>query len=332
VSPIVYCAPLTFPVIAIVGLMRGGIYAWALPALVFGVVPLVEIWLRGADAGQSSVPNASRRWHRLVLYLSLPLVAGTTAVLIHQAGTDALVGLDWVGGVLSTGLVLGGLGINVAHELGHSRSRAERNAAKVLLSMSLYMHFFIEHNRGHHRNVGTEIDPASARRGEKLYAFWLRSITGGWMSAWWIAPGQMARLQAFQLSLIAGVIALAGWAAALSWIAAAGVGVLLLETVNYVEHYGLYRQRKENGRYERVQPIHSWNADHPVGRALLFELTRHADHHANTGRPYAALRHLGQAPQLPTGYPGMILAALIPSLFFRLMHPRLDAIAQRRAA
>ena len=102
------------------------------------------------------------------------------------------------------------------------------------------------------------------------------------------------------------------------------IGFLLLETVNYLEHYGLQRQQKSSGRYERVRPEHSWNSNHPVGRALLFDLTRHSDHHANPNRKYPVLRHFDASPQLPTGYPGMILLALVPPVWFSVMHPHIE--------
>ena len=331
-NPVVYCTPLLFPVIATLGMILGGLWSWVLPVVVFGLVPLVELKITGAAEDQSSIPGSNSQAHRWVLYLTLPLTIATALVLQYKVSVDALSWLELAGGVLSTGIVLGGLGINVGHELGHSRSPFERNLAKALLCVTLYMHFFIEHNRGHHKNVATDEDPASSRRGESVYPFWFRSVLGGWMSAWRIDAKQMTRFQLIQLAVSICVFGFFGWQAGLAWVVASMLGILLLETVNYVEHYGLRRLKRANGRYERVRPVHSWNADHPLGRALLFELTRHADHHANAGRSYATLRHLGQAPQLPTGYPGMIMAALFPPLFFALMHPRLDAQIARAAS
>ena len=130
----------------------------------------------------------------------------------------------------------------------------------------------------------------------------------------------------FKICNFLGPVALIGW------VGAAVVGFLLLETVNYVEHYGMQRELLPNGRYERVSRRHSWTSDHPVSRALLFELPRHADHHAHAGRPYGSLRHFSDAPQLPTGYAGMVLLALVPPLYFRVMDEAIDRETVRLAA
>jgi len=191
--------------------------------------------------------------------------------------------------------------------------------------------------------VATPDDPASAPRGEVVYAFWLRSITGGLRSAWQLEARRLAAagLPALhprnevltgglaQLALVLGVGAGLGPLAAVAFLGAALMGILLLETINYVEHYGLARKQLPGGRFERVSPAHSWTTDRPLGRVLLFELTRHADHHAHAGRPYPLLRHMDDAPELPQGYPAMLLLALLPPLWFRVMDPRVDAELSR---
>lgn len=213
--------------------------------------------------------------------------------------------------------------------------------AKMLLLTSLNMHFFIEHNRGHHRRVATEEDPASARRGEPLYLFWWRSIRDSYRSAWQLEAKRLDKsgqqwfslrneMLVFQLVQVAFVLLIAlvfGPKAALCFIAAAIMGILLLETINYIEHYGLRRQLTESGRYERVMPMHSWNSNHMIGRMTLFELSRHSDHHFRASRKYPVLRHHEDSPQMPTGYPGMMLLACVPPLWFRVMHPRLARLA-----
>jgi len=135
----------------------------------------------------------------------------------------------------------------------------------------------------------------------------------------------MLRLQLAQVALLCVVFAVFGAVATLAFVAVASLGVLLLETVNYLEHYGLTRTRGPYGRWERVRPAHSWNSNCMLGRLLLFNLTRHSDHHAHPKRPYSVLRHFDEAPQLPTGYPGMVLVAFVPPLFFSLMDARLPA-------
>jgi alkane 1-monooxygenase len=187
----------------------------------------------------------------------------------------------------------------------------------------LYPHFWVEHNRGHHVRVATDDDPASAARGEALYPFWARSISGGVASAWRLDRRFCGRAWLGCAAALAAVAVGLGMVAALAWVGVALVAVLLLETVNYVEHYGLRRARGPDGRWERVGPRHSWNSEHALGRALLFDLTRHADHHAHATRPFHGLRRMEDAPALPTGYPGMILLSLLPPAFFAVMDRRL---------
>jgi alkane 1-monooxygenase len=210
--------------------------------------------------------------------------------------------------------------------------------SKSLLLTSLYMHFFIEHNRGHHKNVSTDEDPASSRRGETVYAFWFRSVSTSWVDAWKLENDRLAKLslpwyslrnemliyQFIQIGMLAVIAVFFGWQTMLAFIAAATFGFLLLETVNYIEHYGLRRKKIDGEYYEKVMPIHSWNSDHPIGRLMLFELTRHSDHHYMASRKYQVLRHFDQSPQMPTGYPGMMVLSLFPPLWFKVMHTHID--------
>jgi alkane 1-monooxygenase len=190
--------------------------------------------------------------------------------------------------------------------------------------------------------VSTDEDPASSRRGEWLYAFFLRTITGSWLSAWKLEEqrlrkkglpvfglhNEMLRFQLIQLALVATIAVVFGPAVMGWYLGAALIGILLLETVNYIEHYGL--RRKRNGdTYERPLPIHSWNSDHPLGRLILLELTRHSDHHYLASRKYQVLRHFDESPQLPAGYPAMMVLAFVPPLWFRVMDREIDRLKQR---
>jgi alkane 1-monooxygenase len=232
------------------------------------------------------------------------------------------------------GIMCGVFGINVAHELGHSTKFFDRLVARILLSTSLYMHFYVEHNKGHHKWIGTVQDPATARKNESLYAFWLRVIPGSYLSAWKISSNECKRknqslifnetfiYSIIQLILCVGIFM---WnpIALLSFLLVAILGAMLLETVNYIEHYGLTRKKVNENRFEQVAPEHSWNSDHILGRAVLFELSRHSDHHANPERPYQDLRSLDTSKQLPFGYPAMMVLALFPTKWFQLMNPLL---------
>jgi alkane 1-monooxygenase len=214
--------------------------------------------------------------------------------------------------------------------------------SKLLLMTSLYMHFYIEHNRGHHKNVSTEHDPASARYGETIYAFYFRSILNSFLSAWQIEKDRFVKKDLSHLTiknemihflLIQSIfLFLIFWFTNFQvlcfYILAACIGILLLETVNYIEHYGLSRQK--NGEdYERTTPIHSWNSDHQFGRLLLLELSRHSDHHYIASRKYQILRSHENSPMMPTGYPGMMILCLIPPLWFSIMNPKIDKIQKR---
>ncbi len=232
----------------------------------------------------------------------------------------------------------GVFGINVGHELGHRSKKYERVFAKMLLMTSLYMHFFIEHNRGHHKHVATHADPASARYKENIYHFFIRSIVFSYLSAWKIETNRLKKkglpvisyqnemivFHIIQLTLLLVIFFAFGLITTLYFIAAASIGILLLEAVNYIEHYGLTRLKTKTDQFERVKPHHSWNSDHVVGRVLLFELSRHSDHHYLASKKYQTLTHHEDSPQMPTGYPGMIITALIPPLWFYIMHPLID--------
>jgi alkane 1-monooxygenase len=249
--------------------------------------------------------------------------------------------VDKTGLAISIGCI-GGIGINTAHELGHKKESHERWLSKIALAQSFYGHFYIEHNRGHHVRVATPEDPASARVGENFYRFWPRTVTGSLKSAWRLERRRYARRgqHPWRIGndvLNAWLISAVLWGAMMTWL---GVGILpylliqavvgfsLLEVVNYMEHYGMLRQKvgaPGRGRYERVDPSHSWNSNNIATNVLLYHLQRHSDHHANPTRRYQTLRDFEESPNLPTGYAGMILLAIFPPLWRRVMDPRVLA-------
>lgn len=343
--PAAYAAVLLFPVVAALGLWLGGPLAWMLPAVAFGLVPFAELWLSPARANRRD--EAEARAHTVYDQIARTLVAAQWClVLLFLMRWGSYGGIaERIGAVATLGIACGTFGINVGHELGHRTGRLDQLLAKLALMSSLYVHFLIEHNRGHHAKVSTPDDPVFSPRGCSVHSHWLRAVPGTWLESWrleavrlqkkgqspWSWRNGHIRLQVAQASVVLAIVLLAGPEAAVAWMLAALGGVLLLETVNYIEHYGLSRRMLENGKYERVLPIHSWNSDHPLGRVLLLDLSRHSDHHANPGRHYQLLRSFPEAPQFPTGYPGMILLALVPPLFFAAMHPRLREWEAARA-
>jgi alkane 1-monooxygenase len=314
---------------------------WAGPILAFGVIPVLD-HLIGRDA--DNPPESVLAWlendpfYRWATYLYLPnqyLSLLFACCLWSDDGRHTLSFLDELGLMATVGLS-GGLAINAAHELGHTRVRIERRLSKVALAQTCYGHFFVEHNRGHHVRAATAEDPASARFRESLYAFIPRSVIGSVRSAWRLEAARLAGigksrwtlsndvLNAWLLS-VALFTVLTVWfgPVVLPWlIGQAIIGFCLLETVNYIEHYGLRRQKLSNGRYERVRPAHSWNSSTVIASVLLFHLQRHSDHHANPLRSYQALRNVDEAPQLPSGYSAMLLLAMFPPLWRRVMDPR----------
>ena len=249
-----------------------------------------------------------------------------------------IVGLT--GATLSLGISNGGIGFTVAHELIHRSSKFEQWLGRTLLLTTLYMHFAIEHVYGHHKHVGTEEDAATARKGETFYRFLIRSVPDQYRSAWeierkrlkqkkksfWSFSNEMLGFQVTQLAWMSLIVWLIGPMVALIYLVSCVLAFSLLEAVNYLEHYGLEREKDERDRYKKVDHHHSWNSDHVVSRMFLFELSRHSDHHMVASRHYQVLRSLDNSPQLPTGYTGMILLAMIPPFWFRVMNPLVDKV------
>jgi alkane 1-monooxygenase len=318
-----------------------GAFWFSGPVVVFGFFPLLDI-VRGMD--ESNPPDSVIKWleqdryYRWCTYLYIPIQYAGLLFACYMWSSGNLSLAESVGLAFTVAMV-SGIAINTAHELGHKRANNERWLSKVALAQTGYGHFFIEHNRGHHVRVATPEDPASARLGESFYAFWPRTVSGSLRSAWELERERLRRtgsspwtprndiLNAWLMSAVLfAALALAFGPVVLPYLLIqAVVGFSLLEVVNYLEHYGLLRQKREDGRYERTRPEHSWNSNNVASNVLLYHLQRHSDHHANPIRRYQALRHVDEAPQLPTGYAGMIVAALIPPLWRRIMDPRLLA-------
>ena len=309
------------------------------PFLVFVVFPLLDIAI-GMDP--SNPPDSvlkyleQDRYYRWCTYLFIPIQYAGLVLACWLWTQGGLSVVESIGLALTMGVV-GGIAINTAHELGHKRDSAEKWLSRVALAQTGYGHFFIEHNRGHHVRVATPEDPASSRLGESFWAFLPRTVVGSLRSAWEIEGKRLDRLGASHWTLRNDI--LNAWAMTVVLFAAlaigfgpavlpflllqAVIGFSLLEVVNYLEHYGLLRQKKEDGRYQRCLAEHSWNSNNVASNVLLYHLQRHSDHHANPTRRYQALRHVDEAPQLPTGYAGMIVLAWIPPLWRRVMDPLL---------
>ena len=335
-----YLACYITPALVLFSLWSASIYSYTALIILFGLFPVLELFLKADASNMDRVEEElmlQDKTYDIILWLLVPMQYVILFYFLSQMDLELSVGVR-TGMIISMGIACGVIGINAAHELGHRTTKFEQTLSKLLLLTSLYMHFYIEHNRGHHKNVSTDEDPASSKYGETLYAFWFRSIVESYISAWklekekldrqqksfWSIHNEMLVFQIIQLLLLLTIYFIFGLSTMFYFAIAAGIGIVLLETVNYIEHYGLRRKIK-NGKYERTMPIHSWNSNHPLGRLVLLELSRHSDHHYIASRKYQVLRHHDASPQMPTGYPGMMLLSLFPPLWFNLMHKKIQA-------
>ncbi|MEM6292829.1 MAG: alkane 1-monooxygenase [Myxococcota bacterium] len=333
------------PIVTVLGLQFGGVGTLAGLAFIFALIPLVEAvsGLRTDNDGTNE--PAGQLDYNLPLYVWVPTQVGIQLYGLSLVLDGSLVGWEAVVGTISVGVLASAGGINIAHELMHRKSRFEQGLAEVLMGSVTYTHFCVEHVYGHHRHVATPLDSASSRYNESVYAFLPRSLLGGLLSAWRIENKRakkqgisrfsprhrMVRYGVTQL-VVYGALALALGPIALAyWAGQSLTAMVVLEVINYIEHYGLQRRELSPGRYERVKPWHSWNASHRITNWLLFNLQRHSDHHYLASRPYFNLRHYDDVPQLPAGYATMILTALVPPLWRAVMNPRVEAWTRKQA-
>ncbi|CAJ1505199.1 alkane 1-monooxygenase [[Mycobacterium] kokjensenii] len=324
---------------------------WIGPFLVYLLLPTVDLWV-GAD-GQNPPDEVMEalendKYYRYATYAYIPFqyASAVFGAYLFTASDLSWLGYDgplgWLGkiGVALTTATVAGVGINTAHELGHKRESVERWLAKITLAQVCYGHFYVEHNRGHHVRVATPEDPASARFGESFWEFLPRSVIGGIRSAWHLEAQRIRRtgrspwnprtwadndvLNALAISVLFWGVLLAVFGVALIpyLLINALYGSSLLESVNYLEHYGLVRQKLDSGRYERCTPQHSWNSDHMVTNLFLYHLQRHSDHHANPTRRYQTLRSFDDSPNLPAGYGALIGVTYFPPVWRKLMDHR----------
>lgn len=356
-----YLVVFVLPALVVLGVRFGGAAAYLTPFVAFVLIPVLDL-IVGEDrvnyTPEEEKALDGERYYRLVTWAFVPVYWGVLAYLVWGAIAGGWSLAEYAGNTWSMG-ILSGIGIVVAHELGHKASRLEKRLAKALLHPTFYGHFTQEHNLGHHRMVSTPEDPASARFGESFWRFYPRTVIGTFRKSLelesqrlvragksaWSPANETWRNVLFPVSLAAaawaagellaheapGLFGLgAGVTAALVVVVQAVLGFSLLEIVNYLEHYGLERRRLPNGKCERVTPLHSWNSNHLVTNGFLYHLQRHSDHHAWPARRYQTLRDVPEAPQLPTGYAGMILLAAVPPLWFRVMDRRVLDFRRRQ--
>ena len=341
-----------YPLLPFAGIAAHAATGWqimlGLPLVIsYGLMPLLDAII-GEDENnppEAVVPQLEEdRYYRWLTWATVPLHFVALVGCAWWAGTQdlswwALLLLAYVAGTGS------GLGLNTGHELGHKRTAIEQWLARLVLAVPAYGHFTVEHGRGHHRFVSTPEDHASARMGETIYRFALREVPGGIRRAWQLESERLRQaarspwnlvhntmLQSYAVTALlqAGLVAAFGWVMVPFLVVHNLVAWWQLTSANYVEHYGLLRERGPDGRYEPPKPHHSWNTNHLVTNLATFHLQRHSDHHAYPSRRYQSLRHFEDLPQLPSGYFGMFPLSYLPWLWFRVMDPRLLALPQVR--
>ncbi len=334
-----YCFIYLFPVLVVLGFYLTGVFNYLTLFAGYILVPIGDLVIGSSDknlAKDDEKVATQAAIYRYLTYAAAPIIVALVIWSCWVVSTQSLLWYEYVGFVLSVALVSGGIGLTVAHEQCHKLNTMDLFLARMTLMCTCYMHFMIEHVYGHHARVATKDDPATARLGQNLYQFYFRSVFGGYVSAWkielnrlkkrrlgfWTLRNQMLWYTIVPLLFMSFITAAFGMAGLLFFILQAIAGFSYLEVINYIEHYGLERRMTAQGTYEKVKPFHSWNSDHVLSNYLLFGLPRHSDHHAHALRKYQILRSMAGAPQLPFGYPMMLPIAFFPSLWRRIMDPR----------
>ena len=344
-----YLFAYTIPLSVYLSFTAEGIWTYTSVFYAFLIIPILDV-ITGETTDNLDDDDASYKKTKWIfdamLYLNVPIVFGLLAFGLHTVQKGTFETYELIGLALSGGILLATNGINVAHELGHRKPLAERLMSKLLYMPCLYMHFFIEHNYGHHLHVATPEDGATARYNQTVYGFWFTSVTRQYVSAWRIQMDLLKRqnlsffsvkndmlwYHLIQPAYLFGVFLLFGMAGLLFAITVGVIAFLFLECINYIEHYGLLRLKTASGRYEIVRPHHSWNSNFNIGRITLYELTRHSDHHFKSTKKYQVLDSHEESPTLPLGYPASILLSFVPPLWFMVMNPRVPEGMKTRLA
>lgn len=330
------------PVLIFMAARDGGLWLYAVPVYTWYATSILDRLMgpetRNAD---TSAPDSALFWYRAVTWGWVPLQIATLFFALWAATRWDMAQSDALLLLFGVGIATGGVGINYAHELIHQKSRWERLGGELLLATTCYGHFATEHVYNHHRYVGTPKDPVTSRYGEPVWFFLPRAIWGSAASAWLIDADRQRKRGLPVLGpgnpwwryvgMAAGFAAISygigGWTGVWLFLFQTFVAVIQLEAVNYVQHYGLTRKHLGGGRYESPKPRHSWNSSHSMTNLLLINLQRHSDHHYKPERRFPLLQTYDEdeAPQLPYGYPMMVMLALLPPVWFAVMNPRVRA-------
>lgn len=333
-----YLFAYTVPISTLVSFSSFGLGTYSAVMYAFVILPILDIVLGKDNSNLSTEKSETKNINKIfdwMLYVNLPVVYCIMLYGFFKIYNNDYSTFEMIGICLSGGILLATNGINVAHELCHRKKYFERAIGKALFLPCLYMHFYIEHNFGHHVNVGTPEDGATAKYKQNVYSFWITSVSKQYIDAWkkqikllkmkkarfLSVKNDMLWYHLFQPAYLLLILAFFSFDVFLFALLSGIVSFLFLECINYIEHYGLRRFKTESGRYERVQAHHSWNSNHNIGRIVLYELTRHSDHHFKASKKYQILDCHDEAPQLPFGYPASILLSLVPPLWFHIVNP-----------
>ena len=338
-----YLTVLLLPISVYFSFTLNGWYTY-LPLIVFfGLVPILEFLFKPTVENYTKEQEKIEKKNKMytyILYLMIPIQIYFLYFFFEVIQEPNLSTIELIGRIIGMGLMCGTLGINIGHELGHRNNRFDEFLGEILLLSSLNTHFLPYHNAGHHFNVATPNDAATARYNEPIYTFFIRSHFTSYKQSWQLEnnrlrlskrswfhiQNRMLIYTILNIILLSSIFYFYGKFVLICFIIASVTGILLLESVNYIEHYGLLRKQHESGRYEKVKRIHSWNSDHVIGKLMLFNLSRHSDHHYNGSKHYQILKSLPESPHMPTGYPGMVILAMIPPLWFSLMNKKMQEL------
>ena len=336
-----YFGIIILPISAYVSFTSNGVLTFLPLIITFICIPLLELFFKPDPSNMDALESELAKkdiFYNALLYSIVP-IQFIALIIFFKSIQEHLTLFELAGRISTMGIMCAIFGINVGHELGHRDSRFKQFIGEILLLTSLETHFLPYHNTGHHINVATPNDPATARKNEWLFTFWFRSQIGSYIQAWKLEKKKLSiQKKSFfsihnrmiiytiaQFSLLLSIYYFYNLKVMIYFIISSLIGIMLLETVNYIEHYGLLRNKKKSGRYEVVTLMHSWNSDHIIGRILLFELSRHSDHHHRANKHFQLLDSYEKSPQMFTGYPGMMLLAFIPPLWFKIMNSRLPS-------
>jgi alkane 1-monooxygenase len=311
------------------------------PATLLSVAILL-LSLIGAElvSHRSEPRGAERDDRRLLPIVYVPLQVAAIVWGMSVVAKPDTTPFDGICLALALGVMIGVFGMLCAHELAHSANRAHRAVALVMLTAMSYRQFRISHLYGHHRFAGTERDSATAKLGESFYRFLIRTVIWQWCEAWRFEARRLTlQRKGFRVNRSLGDAAAMlfwyalvfwafGWRGAAFFLGESLVGIIVLELFNYIAHYGLTRDAAGDGRLAPFGDQHSWNSSNALANRLIFNMGRHSDHHRRPYAAYAELAYLSHAPELPAGYAGSILLALVPPLWRLVMDKRVLALRQ----